>query len=254
VTTLTLAIKVSHGGQLKQVDEALKDAFEDLDVEVYLSGNPVHGWAQVSLQGEDEAIATSYVNREFGTCPVSLKAVTESAVLKGYISKVDAAKQELKVDVGVFEPKVIHATIPLASLQSQLANGRKGELAKISEAYSLVEGLPLSVKVIHVGGEELRAEFAAVQVDRLSGWRQSLLDRLIVLGASADAVKVVLERTRLDRDVIDAEALGMFEQALTCKLGTDAAGLIPKVGRYMRNGVFWVFNSEKCLNFWVNKD
>ena len=49
----------------------------------------------------------------------------------------------------------------------------------------------------------------------------------------------------LNRDIIGTEALGLFEHALTCKLGTDAAGLIPKIGRYMRNSVFIVFSPEK---------
>ena len=60
---------------------------------------------------------------------------------------------------------------------------------------------------------------------------------------------MVLERTRLNRDVIGMEALGLFEHALTCKLGTDAAGLIPRIGRYMRHADFSVFNPKNCQ--WV---
>ena len=59
----------------------------------------------------------------------------------------------------------------------------------------------------------------------------------------------MLERTRLNRDVIGIETLGMFEHALTCKLGTDAAGLISIVGRYMRNSVFVIFNAKKSIDF-----
>ena len=57
----------------------------------------------------------------------------------------------------------------------------------------------------------------------------------------------MLERTRLNRDIIGVEELGMFEHALTCKLGTDAAGLVSKVGRYMRNFGFIVFNPKKLV-------
>jgi hypothetical protein len=38
--------------------------------------------------------------------------------------------------------------------------------------------------------------------------------------------------------------LGLFEHALVCKLGTDAAGLVSKVGRYVRNARFIVYNSR----------
>ncbi len=74
--------------------------------------------------------------------------------------------------------------------------------------------------------EELQAELTVEQVEKLHSWQQSLLDRLIILGASKETIENVLERTRLTRDVIDVEALGMFEHALTCKLGTNAAGLV----------------------------
>jgi hypothetical protein len=69
------------------------------------------------------------------------------------------------------------------------------------------------------------------------------------LGATGSELAVVLERTRLNRDVIDVEKLGLFEYALTCKLGTDAAGLIPKIGRYMRNAEFVVFNPKRIVGF-----
>jgi hypothetical protein len=256
MTTLTLLVKARHAGQLKQVDEDLKSKFEDLDVQMQVTSNPVSRWIQVELSGEDETIATSYINKEFGACPANLKQIVESSVLKGYISKIDTKKPELKVDVGVFEPKVVYATVSLACLQTQLVNGKDIGLKKIMEMYGLAEGLPLKVKATHVNseGEALQAELSADQVEKFHGWQQSLLDRLIILGASEDAVKLVLERTRLNRDVIDVEALGMFEHALTCKLGTDAAGLISRVGRYLRNSILVVFDAEKSLNFWVNKD
>jgi hypothetical protein len=252
MTTLTLLVKASNAGQLKQIDDLLKAEFENLDVEVKILGNPVNKWVQVSLSGEDEGIATSYTNKEIGTCPMSLENVKNFPFLKGYISKVDENKQELKVDVGVFEPKVIHATMPLAYLQAQLADGRAVALKKISEIYGFHEGLPLNVKVIRLNSEEnevLHAELSVEQIQKYHAWQQSLLDRLIILGASKDTIETVLERTRLNRDVIGVESLGLFEHALTCKLGTDAAGLIPKIGRYMRNSMFIVFNAKKSLNF-----
>jgi len=48
--------------------------------------------------------------------------------------------------------------------------------------------------------------------------------------------------------VIDIETMGMFEHALTCKLGTNAAGLVSLVGRYLRNSVFVVFNAKNSLD------
>ena len=248
MATLTLLVKASNSGQLKQVDDLLKSEFENLDLDVKVLGNPVNKWVQVTFSGEDEVIATSYINKNIGTCPINIKNVDKFSVLRGYISKVDTDKQELKVDVGIFEPKIIQATIPLAYLQAQLVDGRKVDLKKISEAYGFHVNLPLSIKAISLNGEEdklLQAELSTTQIEKIRLWQQSLLDRLIVLGSSIGEIEKVLERTRLNRDVIGTEALGLFEHALACKLGTDAAGLIPKIGRYMRNSVFIVFSPKR---------
>jgi len=247
MTTLTLLVKASNGGQLKKIDDMLKSEFENLDLEVKVLGNSVNRWVQVSLSGEDEVIATSYINKNIGTCPVNIKNVDKFSVLRGYISKVDADKQELKVDVGVFEPNIIQATIPLAYLQAQLADGKKVDLKKISEGYGLQVSLPLSIKITSLNDKDewLQAELSTAQIEKTRLWHQSLLDRLIVLGSSISEIENVLERTRLNRDVISTETLGLFEHALTCKLGTDAAGLIPKIGRYMKNSTFIVFSPKK---------
>jgi hypothetical protein len=250
MTNLTLLVKASNARQLKQIDELLKAEFENLDVEVKVLASP-NKWVQVSLSGEDEVIATSFIKKKIGTCPKSIKNVRKFSVLKGYISKVDFATNELKVDVGVFEPRIIQATISLSHLQAQLADGEKLTLQKISEIYCFKENLPLTIKVIQLNDEKddmLQAELSGELTKKIRLWQQSLLDRLIILGASLGEIEAVLERTGLNRDVIGTEALGMFEYALTCKLGTDAAGLVSKVGRYMRHADIIVFNSKIFVN------
>ena len=37
----------------------------------------------------------------------------------------------------------------------------------------------------------------------------------------------------------------MLEHAVVCKLGTNAVGLIPKLGRLMPNAVFGVFSPKE---------
>jgi hypothetical protein len=250
MTTLTLLVKASHGGQLKQIQELLNSEFEDLDVEAKVLGNRDNRWVQVELSGEDQTIATSYINNKIGTCPVNLENAKSMDVLTGYISKVDKDKQELKVDIGVFEPKIVQAIIPVAKLQTQLAGGKILDLKRIGETFGLVEGLPIKVQLASSDNEEesVQAGLSAKEVERVHNWQMSLLDRLIVLGASKDSLRLVLERTRLNRDVINIEELGVFVNALTCKLGTDAAGLIPRIGRYMRYSHFAVFRAKKIFD------
>jgi hypothetical protein len=242
-------VKAFNAGQLKQIDELLQEQFDDLDVKAKVTANPTVKWVHVSIEGEDEVIAAAYARKEIGTCPVSLDTVEAGALLRGYVSKIDETKGQLMVDVGVFEPKVTQAAVPLATLREQFSTGKDIGLRKITEAYGIAEGIPLSVEVTSKDAESLKAKLSSEQVEKLKGWQQSLLDRLVILRAPKELVTVTLERTHLDRDVIDVEQLGFFEFALICKLGTEARGLIPRVGRYMRNAVFVVFNSKRSLVF-----
>lgn len=251
MTTLTLLTKINNDDQLKQIDKALKLAFEGVEVEAKILGTVADRWVQIALAGEDEGVATNYVIKEIGLCPSSLENVKKFSVLNGYVTNVEKNGEELSIDVGVFQPKVVHATIPLRHLQAQLVDGRKFALKKIAELYGLCEDLPVNIKITHLNEEESRieAELSSKQVRKYMVWRESLLDRLVVLGSSLHEIKRTLKHAKLDRDVIGVEPLGLLEHALTCKLGTDAAGLIPKIGRNLKNAKFAVFNPKRLRQF-----
>lgn len=250
MNALTLLARASNEGQLKQIDKLLKTEFENLDLEVKVLGVSVGKWVQVSLSGEDEVIATSFVKKNIGTCPANIEDISKCMVLKGYITKIDTTNQAIIVDVGVFQPKIIQATISLANLRLQLVDNKDMAFEKIVEGFGFHMNLPVGIKITELVGEGgfLQAELSSEQVERFNSWKMSLLDRLIVLNSSQREIEAVLERTILSRDVVAIETLGMFEHAVVCKLGTDAAGLIPKIGRYMRYAVFVVFNPRKLLN------
>jgi hypothetical protein len=236
---------------LKQIERLFASSFEGLDVETKILGVAADRWVQVSIAGSDEGIASNYIAKKIGFCPVSLGEIKRFSTLKGYVTSVEKSREELLVDVGVFEPETAYATVPLSHLQAQLVDGRKIALEKIAELFGFAEGLPISIKIAKLNAEErhVEAEISANQVEKYVLWRESLLDKLIVLGASLHDVKRALHATGLNRDVVGVEPMGMFEHALTCKLGTDAAGLISKIGRNLRSARFTVFNPRKIREF-----
>lgn len=250
MTTLTLLTK-ANSSQLKQIGKTLTDSFEGLDVEAEILGTVADRWVQIALKGDDETIATNYVAKEIGVCPISLEKVKRFSAINGYITSLEKSREALLVDVGVFQPKVVHAAVPLRHLQARLVDGRKVALKKIAELFGFYEDLPVNVKVVQVNEEEscVEAELSNKQVRMYEVWRESFLDRLLVLGSSLHEVKMTLEYAGLERDVIDIEPVGTFEHALVCKLGTDAAGLIPKIGRKLRNARFAVFSPRRLMDF-----
>jgi hypothetical protein len=247
MTEFTLLTKAFTSNQVEQVETLVKKTLEGLTVDTKVSVVSAHRWIQLALSGDDERVARNLISKEIGFCPATLQNIKRFSVLGGYIMKLGKSPDELYIDVGVFQPETVFAIVPLHQLQARLADGRKLALKKIAELFGFCENLPISVKVTEVNKAENRieAELAFKQLERFSTWQESLLDRLIVLGSPIHEVKKMLKHTGLERDVIHIEPLGVFDYALTCKLGTDAAGLISQAGRNLRNATFIVFNPRK---------
>ena len=248
---LTLLAKIYGANQRKQIDETVKNLFEGLSVEATVSGAPTENWVQVALSGEDEEIAKNLLSKEFGFCPSGLESVEKLSVLKGFVTGLEKNSEELLVDVGVIKPKTLYATVPLSHLQDKLASGKKTPLSTIAELWGICKNLPVSIKIVNVNSEatQMDAELSDEQIEKFTFWRESLLDRLLILGAPLNQVKMAVEQAEIGRDVIDIESLGMFEHALVCKLGTDAAGLVSSIGRRLRKAKFTIFNPKKATAF-----
>jgi hypothetical protein len=247
LTTLTLLAKIYNSHQLRELEGTLTELFEDLNVEAVMKGTAAGKWVQLEVSGEDEPVATKMLEREAGFCPVDLANVKKFSTHKGYIVGLNKAKEELQLDIGVYEPKTVYASVPLTHLQDKVAGGKKVPLKKLAETWGLCDNMPLNLKVLEVDAEagKVKAELVAGQIKKFADWKDSLLDRLIVVGASKRELNEAVDQEGLGRDVINVEALGMFEYAMVCKLGTDAAGLIGRLGRRLRKAQFSVFNPKK---------
>jgi len=248
---VTLLAKAYNTSQRKLVDNFLKFTLKGLKVKTENCEVTPRGWVRIVLSGEDEQVALNYLVEEVGLCPSRLEDVEKNATLKGRLTSMSKSKDELSVDIGVSAPMIIDATISLQRLQAQLVDGRKVALKKIVELFGLRENLPLEVKVLGVSEENghVEAMLSEKQVKQFKTWTQSLLDRLIIIGSTDYEVKSALKKAGLDRDVVDIKPLGFFEHAVVCKLGTDAKGLIPKIGKNLRNAGFAIFSPKRIIEF-----
>jgi hypothetical protein len=145
--------------------------------------------------------------------------------------------------------KIVDAAIPLQHLQAQLVDGRKASLKKLAELFGLCENLPLSMKICNVDKQNRRIEtiLSERQLIQYKDWTKSLLDRLIVLGASFHEVTLAIKQTGCNRDVVNIETFGLLEHAIVCKLGTDAVGLVPKIGKKLSNASFSIYNPREII-------
>jgi len=249
--TETLLLKVYNDYQLRLVENFLKPTFKGLKVKTEVYGVTQRGWVQIAISGEDENVALRYLAEEVGLCPMSLANIEKYSTIKGSITALGKSKDKLHVDIGISSPNIIDASIPLQILQAQLVDGRKIAFKKVVELFGFCENLPLTVKICNIDKEKnyVEATLSEEQLMQYRSWVKSLLDILIILGASLSEIKLALKLAKCSRDVLNIEFLGLFEHAVVCKFGTDAVGLIPKIGKNLQKASFSVFNPRKILSF-----
>ena len=236
MTVATLLEKAYGSFSTRSFEAVLLALCQDLRVKVRVQGTADRRWIQIEVSGEDEAVALRLLDREIGLAPISEERIERFSAFRGKVVDSTKSKTGLRVDVGLLDPEIHDAVIPLWRLQAQLGDGKKIPLQRLIELFCLFDFAPVSIKIVgDLSCEKgvYEAELSEVQLSKFSGWLNSNLDRLIVLGASRKEVERAIERTHHFRDVFEIETLGPLEHALLCKLGTDAVGLLPKLGPYL---------------------
>jgi len=253
--TVTLLEKVYGSFPPEALEPMLKSLFKNLKVQVRVKGKTVQEWVQVEVTGEDEAVAVQLLDKEIGLAPIQMNKVEKFSLLRGRIVDSGKTMTELRVDIGVFTPKIVYAAIPLQRLQAQLADGKELPFQSLIELYCLYDFMPLRVKIVNAessGDKALEVELSEQQLDLFTSWLRSSLDRLIILGARLQDVERAIKASKHFRDVVKIESLGLLEHVTLCKLGTDAVGLIPALGPFLSRATFAPFSPRKILRI-VNK-
>jgi len=248
--TVTVLEKLYGSGFPPTFEKLYSGLVSGLEVQLRFAGTTDRGWIQLEVSGEDETVALSLLEREFGLAPVSLDNVKRFSVVQGEVVFSGKSETELRVDLGVFSPETCDAVVSGRRLCAQLADGKEIPLQSLVELFCLYDNMPLEVKVAEDavnGSRTVEAGLSEAQFSLFRGWVGSRFDRLIVLGSLFGDVERAVKLSRHYRDIIKVESLGAFEQVVVCKLGTDAVGLIPKLGRYLKSSVLVPFSPKKIL-------
>lgn len=248
---MTLCEKLYGKVSIKHLETQLQSIVEGLQATVKVVELADRGWIRVNVFGEDETVAMNLLKERFDFAPVELKNVEAGSLQKGNVFASGKSGMEIHVDIGVFVPKPVDASITLQHLQAQLVDGKKLTLQRIAKLYCLVDNFPLKLLIKHLDNKRSHfvAELSQKQVDLFSEWTLANLERLIVLGAFSENVEKAVKATGHLRDVAEIENLGLLEHAVVCKLGTYAAGLIPKIGRLLPSAVLGIFSPREIQRF-----
>lgn len=205
------------------------------------------GWIQIEVTGEDMVVFKNYLKKAYGLAVEELKQVNIKRKIRGKIVDSGRIGYGIYVDIGIKSPKTIDALVPLYKLRSQLLDGRQFSIKKILKSYCLYDNMPLEIIITKVDYENMKieAELSKNQIVIYRKWFDTDLDRVIVIGATADIVNEAIKKSRVSRDVEKIVSFGLLEQSIICKKGTEAPGIIAKIGPNLPKVSLRVFSSNK---------
>jgi hypothetical protein len=191
-------------------------------------------WLQVRARGEDADAFLNLLKQEYGEAPVSHSSLEKWDIVRGFVAGAGRIGYGVYVDIGVQDPRPKDALYPLHRMRAQLADGEPKSAREILDANALVDYVPLEMIITELEGEKITVELDDEARDNLVEWRKYPFDRVIVVGADKAFVENAVRASGLESDVVKVESLSLFVQSVLCKIGTDAPGVIAKIGNRLR--------------------
>jgi hypothetical protein len=187
----------------------------------------------VKIDGEDEEFVANALAKDYGRSLQSDNLVPNKTY-PGQLIDVGKVGYGIYSDIGVTDSKRMDALVPLHRLREQL--DLHGPLRTISEAFVLVDYLPVEVNItsIDLYNERIETEFDQSTLTRISDWLQDDHERLLVFGANRNQIENSLKKTSHREDIYEIEQLGKFEFSLRCKRSTRASGILAAIGPRLR--------------------
>lgn len=214
---VVLATKVTvHGRAREQALDGLRslvdNAIGDLDVE-YDVGVRHDDFPTVSIEGEDSVVARNALREEFG------EITDEFREGESYVGTLQSWDDE---------GFVLDAGRPVRIPTDELGLGQ-GRPAQLVERFGLVQHLPM--RFVY-GGEDEPSRLADEERDRLYEWTRGT-GRVNVNNATRGEVRATVNRAGHAKDIVTVERLGLLEQSVVCRDGTDPPGLLAAIGPHL---------------------
>jgi hypothetical protein len=248
--TVTILEKIYGSGSPETFEKLYSDLVRGLQVQLHLVGTSDRGWIRLNISGEDETAALNLLDQKVGLAAVTLDSIRKFSVRSGNVVFSSKTNNELYVDLGISSPRRYDAVLSKNHLRAQLADGNELSLKSLVELFCLYDNVPIEVKIVEQVESENKnvdAILSDAQITLFNRWIRSRFDRLIILGAFFSDVEKAVKLSRHSRDVIKIGSLGTLEHMIICKIGTDAVGIIPKLGRYLKSAILVPFSPKKIL-------
>lgn len=218
---------------LNSITTSIKREISKLQVKVVGIDITERGWIQLVLEGEDAEAAKNFLNRKYSSI-YKLSELYPDLTCRGKLVEPTKFGYGIYVDIGLNSEKK-DAFIPLYILRRQLLNNIRKPLRKIVDKFALIENFPLELKILNVNQEtgNIDGELSGNQVSMFRRWGNSSFDRIIICGSTRQQVRKAIIKTGHLRDIVSIERLGLLEQTIVCKYGSEAPGMISEIGKFL---------------------
>jgi len=254
VTLVQKRGKVEDRDFRNQLETAIRNTIGNLSATATFSSYTKEGWVTLSVTGEDAEIVTELLSQTFGTISEDASKGELHGNYRGIVEEISTAG--LGVDIGTERPRSTLVNVKLSSLQAQLADGQKISTRRIGDCYCILPQTPVSVRVTHSSPSEIEGWLADSQVSQFSRWITGGLERIQVFNCLPTHMDFAIRKTQLERDIIATEQLSLTVQSMACKVGTNAIGLIPRIGSVLRKSQLVPFIprriQEECRTWQTN--
>ena len=218
-----------------ELEKTVRSVKGELGASIRFDGFSRKGWARLDLDGEDSDVLSELLARDLGQARTNAANLEAQGVYQGIVS--GETDNSLEVDIGIETPRPINVKIGLGALRAQLGDGKPLLSNQIIHEYCLIPGSRTTVRLTRLEPETQAVEgwLADSQIDRFSSLIATGLDRIKITECFLHEVENAVKKSRIERDTVSIESETLTMQSLVCKLGTDAVGLIPKLGKILRN-------------------
>ncbi|GAA0299924.1 DUF2110 family protein [Halarchaeum salinum] len=214
---VVLATKVYVEGDAREraldsLGSLVGNALGDLDVSFDV-GLRHDGFPSVTLSGDDAPVARNVLGEEWGVItPEFEDGETYVGTLEGW------SDDGFVLDAGE------EVEIPADGLDLG-----PGTPEQVRTRFGLVQHVPLQFVYDETDGHAL----ADAERDRLYDWTRAETGRVNVNSATRAEVRATVNRAGHARDIVTVERLGLLEQSVVCREGTDPPGLLASIGEYV---------------------
>jgi hypothetical protein len=211
---VVLATKVYVDGDAREraldgLQSLVADEIGGLDV-AWEIGIRHDDFPSVTVSGADAVAARNALRETWGEIPGGLTAG------ESYVGTLEAWDDDgLVLEAGE------RVRIPA----DELGLG-PGDPGQVRQRFGLVQHLPMGF----VAGETPRLSDG--ERDRLFEWTRGA-GRVNVNSATRAEVRATVNRAGHARDIVTVERLGLLEQSIVCREGTDPPGLLADIGAYL---------------------